>query len=112
MYCNKCGKQITDNSVFCNFCGEKIEIIESEDSNKKANEKPLAGSTEQNIDSETIQNNIPPEQKEKIYTNTQPANVPNKVYKRPISIVLVVLLGIGFFQHFLVYQSLVIMNWQ
>ena len=24
MYCNKCGKEITDNSVFCNHCGAKI----------------------------------------------------------------------------------------
>lgn len=26
MYCNKCGKQITDDSVFCSYCGTKIEI--------------------------------------------------------------------------------------
>ena len=25
MYCNKCGKQIVDNSIFCNYCGVKIE---------------------------------------------------------------------------------------
>ena len=26
MYCNKCGNQLADNSVFCNYCGIKIEI--------------------------------------------------------------------------------------
>ena len=26
MYCNKCGKQIADDSVFCSYCGTKIEI--------------------------------------------------------------------------------------
>ena len=26
MYCNKCGKQISDNSIFCNYCGVKIEL--------------------------------------------------------------------------------------
>lgn len=25
MYCNKCGKQITDDSIFCNYCGCKVE---------------------------------------------------------------------------------------
>lgn len=27
MYCNKCGKQLNDNSIFCNFCGTKIKQI-------------------------------------------------------------------------------------
>lgn len=27
MYCNKCGKQILDDSVFCNYCGVKVEQI-------------------------------------------------------------------------------------
>ena len=26
MYCNKCGKEITDDSAFCNGCGTKIEL--------------------------------------------------------------------------------------
>ena len=25
MYCNKCGKQIVDDSIFCSYCGIKIE---------------------------------------------------------------------------------------
>jgi phenylpyruvate tautomerase PptA (4-oxalocrotonate tautomerase family) len=25
MYCNKCGKQIADDSIFCNYCGIKIK---------------------------------------------------------------------------------------
>ena len=41
MYCNKCGKQITDNSVYCNFCGGKIEIIDNKESNKKVSAKSL-----------------------------------------------------------------------
>ncbi len=27
MYCNKCGKPIADNSIFCNYCGIKIEQV-------------------------------------------------------------------------------------
>lgn len=27
MYCNKCGKQIADDSIFCNYCGVKLEIV-------------------------------------------------------------------------------------
>lgn len=27
MYCNKCGKQIVDDSVFCSYCGVKIEQV-------------------------------------------------------------------------------------
>ena len=30
MYCNKCGKQIVDDSIFCNFCGAKVEILPQE----------------------------------------------------------------------------------
>ncbi len=31
MFCNKCGKEIPDNSSFCQFCGNKIEFIEQEE---------------------------------------------------------------------------------
>lgn len=24
MFCNKCGKQLTDGSVYCNYCGSKL----------------------------------------------------------------------------------------
>ena len=27
MYCNKCGKQIVDDSIFCSYCGVKVEQI-------------------------------------------------------------------------------------
>lgn len=27
MICNKCGKEITDNSVFCEYCGAKVEEV-------------------------------------------------------------------------------------
>jgi hypothetical protein len=29
MYCNNCGKQITDDSVFCTYCGKEIVKIKS-----------------------------------------------------------------------------------
>lgn len=32
MYCNKCGKQIADDSIFCNYCGIKIDIPLKEES--------------------------------------------------------------------------------
>ena len=33
MYCNKCGKQIVDDSIFCSYCGIKVEqIIQKESS--------------------------------------------------------------------------------
>lgn len=25
MYCKKCGNEIEDDSVYCNFCGDKID---------------------------------------------------------------------------------------
>ena len=31
MYCNKCGKQVAEGSVFCNYCGAKIELEETKD---------------------------------------------------------------------------------
>ena len=35
MYCNKCGKQIAGDSIFCSYCGSKIE--EMENTNSKEN---------------------------------------------------------------------------
>lgn len=35
MYCNKCGKQIADDSMFCNYCGVKIEISQQKETNKE-----------------------------------------------------------------------------
>lgn len=36
MYCNKCGKQIADNSIFCNYCGIKIDVpLKEEIANNK-----------------------------------------------------------------------------
>ena len=42
MFCNKCGKEIPDNSSFCPYCGNKIEesIIEE---NVAAHQKPTVG---------------------------------------------------------------------
>jgi len=34
MYCSKCGKEISDDSVFCYFCGSKVEIKEKSDTVK------------------------------------------------------------------------------
>lgn len=30
MYCNKCGQQISNNSIFCNYCGTKIGQTQNE----------------------------------------------------------------------------------
>jgi len=30
MFCSKCGKEISDNSTFCQYCGEKIEGVQKE----------------------------------------------------------------------------------
>ena len=40
MYCNKCGKQIPDDSVFCNYCGVKVEI-QSEDVTPKTQDDAI-----------------------------------------------------------------------
>lgn len=34
MYCNKCGKQIVDDSVFCSYCGVKVKQIIQDESPK------------------------------------------------------------------------------
>lgn len=34
MLCSKCGKKISDNSMFCSHCGAKV-TTKSKDSNKK-----------------------------------------------------------------------------
>ncbi len=31
MFCPKCGKQIDDDSVFCEYCGENVEITPAAD---------------------------------------------------------------------------------
>ena len=34
MFCNKCGKEIPDNSVFCPSCGNKLLIAEGNNAEK------------------------------------------------------------------------------
>lgn len=37
MFCNKCGKEIPDNSEFCNFCGNKIIKSSNNEPDQKKN---------------------------------------------------------------------------
>lgn len=39
MYCKKCGNEIEDDSVYCNFCGDKIDKKNIESKNKKETKK-------------------------------------------------------------------------
>ena len=39
MYCKKCGNEIEDDSVYCNFCGAKIDKKNIESKNKKETKK-------------------------------------------------------------------------
>lgn len=41
MFCNKCGKEINEDSVFCNYCGSKLKIKETTQENAKPNIKGL-----------------------------------------------------------------------
>lgn len=41
MYCNKCGKQIVNDSIFCSYCGVKIEQQESSNEERHRNEDNL-----------------------------------------------------------------------
>ena len=34
-YCPKCGKALIENSAFCMYCGERIDILTESDSKKK-----------------------------------------------------------------------------
>lgn len=38
MYCRKCGKQIADDSVFCQYCGGKVYPIIKEDGTSHDND--------------------------------------------------------------------------
>lgn len=37
MYCSKCGKEISENSKFCSYCGSNNNIEITKNSNKKIN---------------------------------------------------------------------------
>lgn len=37
MFCNKCGKDIPDNSEFCNFCGNKLKNVQNTETEPKKN---------------------------------------------------------------------------
>lgn len=39
MYCKKCGNEIEDDSVYCNFCGDKIDKKNIESKNKEETKK-------------------------------------------------------------------------
>lgn len=53
MYCNKCGKQIDKDSLFCQFCGNKIVVDEASDSKDKSSDK----NTKPNPKEESPKNN-------------------------------------------------------
>lgn len=38
MFCSKCGKQIADNSLFCNYCGASQKEMEGKKENDKISE--------------------------------------------------------------------------
>jgi len=79
MFCNKCGKEIKEDSVFCNYCGNQMDRIDKvvNDNDKVKYDK--------NNDSIKVD----------IEVNKSEKNIQSKL-KRPISIVLVVLLGVAF----------------
>ena len=39
MFCNKCGKEINEDSIFCNYCGNKLKTKETRQENAKPNLK-------------------------------------------------------------------------
>lgn len=41
MFCNECGKEISDKAEFCPFCGHKIEIVKEEKSIEKVDNSEL-----------------------------------------------------------------------
>ncbi len=40
MFCTKCGKQIPDDALFCNYCGAAVEVIPKEPAAEPVQEKP------------------------------------------------------------------------
>ncbi|MGN0702897.1 MAG: zinc-ribbon domain-containing protein [Lentihominibacter sp.] len=45
MYCNKCGKQIAEGSMFCNFCGAPVEVPVEPAAKEAPAEEPAARDT-------------------------------------------------------------------
>ena len=41
MICNKCGKEIENEALFCPYCGEKVETIEEFNEKKKKEQEPV-----------------------------------------------------------------------
>ncbi|HIS61783.1 MAG TPA: zinc ribbon domain-containing protein [Candidatus Scybalomonas excrementigallinarum] len=54
MFCPKCGKEIKDDSVFCVYCGSKVNNITNTAETKEENEEILCSQ----IKEECIQENI------------------------------------------------------
>lgn len=79
MFCNKCGKEIKEDSIFCNYCGNQMDQV---DKVVNVNDK-----VKNDKNNDSIKADVEANKSEK---NNQPK------LKRPISIVLVVLLGVAF----------------
>ena len=54
MYCNKCGKEVTEDSVFCKFCGAKLTNEEVDDTEKQSSNENITA----NQNSTTAKNTI------------------------------------------------------
>ncbi len=77
MFCNNCGKEISDQARFCNYCGSKVEIAQ-----------PQAAPVEP-------QQPVQPVQPAQAAQPSKPAKPKGKLGKRLLSIVLVVAVYYG-----------------
>jgi uncharacterized membrane protein YqjE len=105
MYCNKCGKEIPNDSIYCNFCGNKIEVINKEKIDNKASidESKIENVEKKQAPTHSQSSNQNANNQQNSVLNSSLSKVP---YKRPISVVLVVLLGTSFFLNFMILLAI------
>ena len=90
MYCNKCGKLIHDESVYCNYCGNKIEVLKNEEiDNKTINTKIES----ENFNVQEVKNSFETIKETKV---KQSRAISGVYSKRPISIIALIAISVFF----------------
>ena len=87
MFCQKCGAQIADDSLFCAVCGEKVSVQAqdtTQDENTLAHQQPVVSPNLMQSQPAAPPNSMP-----------QPMIMPKKKSKLPIIIIGVIITGSG-----------------
>ena len=90
MNCSKCGKLIANESIYCNYCGNKVEVLKNKEIDKKTTKTKIESKNSNVQDSKNSINN------KKANKDKQSNAISSINSKRPVSIIALIAISIFF----------------